>query len=79
MIARKTKYFSAAVVAVALIASVAVARTVHTRAAADAQATTGSVTGASAGPMTAAPSHGNFACPLVNAADCEKLETWQPE
>ena len=79
MIARKTKFLSAAVVAVALIASVAVARTVQTHAAADAQATTGSVTGASAGPMTAAPMPRHFRCPYTNAADCEKLETWLPE
>jgi len=89
MISGKMKILSAAIVAAALLATVSVARTVHTRATAvgahatngqatSGQATSGQAIGAAPGQMTPAPRHRNFACPMANNADCEKIEMLLP-
>ena len=71
---RKTTLISATVLAAALLATVAVARTVHTHTAAAPalHATVG------AAPQTALRPHTNFACAQAVARDCEKLD-WFPE
>lgn len=71
----KTKLFSTAVLAAALLATVAVARTVHTRAPANAAATHATL---GAAPQNALRPHTNFACAQAVARDCERLD-WFPE
>jgi hypothetical protein len=79
MISRKAKFFSTAAAAVALIATVAVARTVHTHTAANhAHISAGKVTSAPAAQTTPAP-YGAIACGMALDADCEKLETLLPK
>ena len=79
MKSRKTRFFSAAVIAAALIATVAIARTVHTRAAtAGAQPSHGSAIGAAPGEMARSPLHGSIACGTMSFADCEQLEQMLP-
>jgi hypothetical protein len=69
----KAKFLSAVVVAAALLATVAVARTVHTSTHAPAvHAATGSV------PSPAFKPGANFACAPSVARDCESLH-WFPE
>jgi hypothetical protein len=71
---RTTKLISATVIAAALLATVAVARTVHTHTAAAPapQVTIG------AAPQSALRPHANFACAQAVARDCERLD-WFPE
>lgn len=78
MISRKAKFFSAAA-AVVLIATVAVAHTVHTHTAPANQAhiSAGKVTSAPPAQTTPAP-YGSIACGMALDADCEKLETLLP-
>ena len=72
----KMKIVSATVIAAALLATVAVARTVHTHAGTGPQAAQSTV---GAAPVQALPRpHANFACPLANETECEKLD-WFPE
>jgi len=79
MISRTTKFLSAAAVAAALIATVAVGRTVQTHAvAAGAHTTHGSAINAAPGQITPFRRHGILACPLANETDCEKLEMLLP-
>jgi hypothetical protein len=70
----KIQIISATVIAAVLLATVAVARTVHTRTAAAPapHATVG------AAPQSALHPHTNFACAQAVARDCEKLD-WFPE
>jgi hypothetical protein len=68
----KTKFIAVTAIAAALVATVAVARTVHTHAAADARTTVG------AAPLTAPRPLANFACAPSVQADCDKLD-WFPE
>jgi len=78
MISRKAKFFSTAAAAVALIATVAVAHTVHTHTVANhAHISAGKVTSAPPAQTTPAP-HGAIACGMALDADCEKLETLLP-
>ncbi len=72
------RFLSAAVIAAALIATVAVARTVHTRLAAADMAPAQSALGA--GPRAMAPlaPHGIVACGAMSYSDCEKIETLLP-
>jgi hypothetical protein len=78
----KTKILSATAVAAALLATVAVARTVQTHVAA-ANATHGQATSSETVGMAihTAPfvRHHNFACALANEADCEKIEMLLPK
>jgi invasion protein IalB len=77
MISRKIRFITAAA-ALALIASVAVARTVHTHTpSAAAHATIGKVT---TPPSETAPPHrhGVIVCGMANDSDCEKLEMLLP-
>ena len=78
MISRKIRLITAAA-AVALLASVAVARTVHTHAPSTAaNATSGKVITPPAG-QTASPHHrGAIVCGMANDSDCEKLEMLLP-
>ena len=71
------KILSVTAVAAALLATVAVARTVHTHVAA-VQATSGQ---AIATLPHSAPfvRHDNFACALASAAECEKIEMLLPK
>jgi 3-dehydroquinate dehydratase len=79
MITRKTKLLSAAVVAAALIATVAVGRTVQTHTvAAGTHATHGSANSAAPGQIMPSRLHAIIACPLANESDCEKLEMLLP-
>jgi hypothetical protein len=73
----KMKIISATAVAAALLATVAVARTVQTHVTA-VQATSGQ---AIATIPHSAPfvRHDNFACALPNEAECEKIETLLPK
>jgi hypothetical protein len=70
----KTKFIVVTAAAAALLATVAVARTVHTHATASipAHATVG------AAPQGALRQHTNFACAPSVQADCGKLD-WFPE
>jgi len=78
MISRKIRLITAAT-AVALLASVAVARTVHTHAPSTAaHATSGKVVAPPAS-QTASPHHrGPIVCGMANDSDCEKLEMLLP-
>ena len=79
MISRTTKFLSAAAITAALIATVAVARTVHTRlATADARPAQDSAMGAAPGDMTQAPLNGFIACGTLSYSDCAKIETMLP-
>ena len=72
----RTKIFSAAAAAAVLLATVAVARTVHSHSAVPAthQSTIG------AAPSSAAPAiRHNFGCASPSEAECQKQETWFPE
>jgi hypothetical protein len=78
MISRKTKFLSAAVIAAALIV-IAIARTVHTgAAAAGAQPSHASMIGAAPGQMMRSPRHGNIACGTMSYSECKKLEMLLP-
>jgi hypothetical protein len=67
----RTKFLSAAVIAAGLIATVAIARTVHTHPhAAGVQV---SHSGAAHGPMSQAPHNEAIVCGMANASDCEKI------
>jgi hypothetical protein len=74
MISRKTKLLSTAIAAVALIATVAVASTVHTRM----QASNGDVVGAVPGQFAAFPQHGVVACGMTSRSDCETIKMMLP-
>jgi len=82
MISGKTKILAAVVVAAALLATVAVARTVHTHATAvtahttNGQAIGGQTTGMSPGQMAPSGRHGNFACAAAIEQDCQQLDWW---
>jgi hypothetical protein len=77
MTSRKTKYLLAAVGA--LIATVAVARTVHTHVAAPSvHVSSGKVTGATPSQTTPPHRHGAIVCGMAFDSDCEKLETLLP-
>jgi hypothetical protein len=80
MITRKTKFFSAAGAAVALIATVAVAHTVHTHTVPtdEAHISTGKVIATPPAQTTPAPPHGAIVCGMALDSDCEKLETLLP-
>ncbi len=76
---RTTKFLSAAVISAALIATVAIARTVHTHgSAAGAPPAQHSVLGAWPGEMARAPLHGSIACGTMSYADCQRLEEMLP-
>lgn len=79
MIAYTIKFRSAAVLAAALLAAVAAARTVHTRAAAGAQPAQASAMGAAPAALTRPALHGFIACGTLSYSDCERLETILPE
>ena len=74
----KMKILSATAVAAALLATVAVARTVQTHVAANTHATTVQAVGAlpHSAPFVR---HDNFACALASAAECEKIEMLLPK
>ena len=76
MLSRKTKFLSAAVGVVALIATVAVARTVHTHAISTDQprVSTDKVIGTAPAQTTPARRHGIIACGMAIDSDCEKIE-----
>ena len=79
MISRKTKLLSAAVIVVALVATVAVARTVHTHTAPADQVRAGKVIGTVPDEAVPYPRHGIIVCGSVaTAADCEKIEMMLP-
>ena len=79
MITRTMKIVSAAVIAAALIGTVAVSRTVHTRpTAADSRPTHDSTIGAVRGAMTRPALNGFIACGMLSYSDCEKIETLLP-
>lgn len=68
----KTKFFSAAVIAAGLIATVAIARTVHTQQT-PAQISHAREMSVAPGRTSPAPRNGVIVCGMANAADCEKL------
>ena len=73
MISKNAKFLSAAL---ALIATVAVARTIHTHVApSDAHVTTGKVIGTT---PAQTPPQGIMVCGMALDANCEKLETLWP-
>ena len=79
MISRKTKLLSAAVIAVALVATVAVARTVHTHTSPPDQIHAGKVIGTLPNEAAPYPRHGIIVCGgVATAADCEKIEMMLP-
>jgi hypothetical protein len=79
MITRTMKILSAAVITAALIGTVAVSRTVHTRpAAAGAQPAHDSTIGAVRGALTRPALNGYIACGTLSYSDCEKIETMLP-
>jgi hypothetical protein len=67
----RAKFLSAAVIAAGLIATVAIARTVHTNP--HAAGTQVSHSSAAHGPMSQAPRNGAIVCGMANASDCEKI------
>jgi hypothetical protein len=69
------KIISATAVAAALLATVAVARTVHTHVAANAPAAHATIGSAPQGTLRP---HANFACAPSVVRDCETLD-WFPE
>ena len=77
MISRKIRFITAAAT-LALLASVAVARTVHTHTPNAAHVTSGKVT-TQPSDQTASPHrHGVIVCGMANDSDCEKLELLLP-
>jgi hypothetical protein len=81
MISRKMKLLSATVAAVALIATLALARTVHMQAgpAHQASGSNGKVIGASPGQNIPFQQHGIMACGTdITVSDCEKLKMMLP-
>jgi hypothetical protein len=81
MITRKAKFLSAAAAALALVATVSVARTVHTHTVPTdpAHVTAGKVIGtAPTQTTTPAPRRGIIACGMALDSDCEKIETLLP-
>ena len=78
MISRNIKFLSAAAM-IALLATVAVARTVHTHTpSAASHATTGKVIGTPATQSASPRRHGVIVCGMANDSDCEKLEMLLP-
>jgi len=76
MMSRNLKSLSA--IAVALIATVAVARTIHTHVVpSGTHFTSGKVSGTTP-PQTLPPRHGTIVCGMALDANCEKLETLLP-
>lgn len=79
MISRKIRLLSAAAGVAALVATVAVARTVHTNVvAANHPVATGKVIGTAPRQATPARHYGIIACGMALDADCEKIETLLP-
>jgi len=80
MISRKMKFLSAVVGVAALIATVAVARTVHTHAvpADQAHASSGKVIDTVPSQTAPARRHGVIVCGMAIDSDCEKIETLLP-
>jgi hypothetical protein len=76
MISRKMSFLSAAVAVAALIATVAVARTVHTHAVPANHASSSKVIGTA--PATPPRRHGIIVCGMAIDSDCEKIETLLP-
>jgi hypothetical protein len=77
MISRKTKILSAAAIGVlALIATVAVARTVHTHVISTDHPSVSSGKVIGTGPVPTAPArrHGIIVCGMAIDSDCEKIE-----
>ena len=70
--------FSAAAAAVIVLATVAVARTVHSHRASAVAAVHQSAAGAAPSSTVPAMRH-NFGCASPSEAECEKQETWFPE
>jgi hypothetical protein len=78
MISRKIRFITAAA-ALALLASVAVARTVHTHTpSAAAHVTSGKVTTPPTDQTASPHRHGVIVCGMANDSDCEKLEMLLP-
>jgi hypothetical protein len=77
MISRKMKFLSAAVAVAALVATVAVARTVHTHAVPANHASNGNV-GTAPDQTTPPRRHGIIVCGMAIDSDCEKIETLLP-
>jgi hypothetical protein len=76
MISRNAKFLSA--IAIALIATVAVARTIHTHVApSGAHLTSGKVIGTTS-PHMSPHREGNIVCGMALDANCEKLENLLP-
>jgi len=80
MTSNKTKFLSAAATAAVLIATVAVAHTVHSHTAPADQAhvTTGKVVGTPPAQTAPVQPHGAIVCGMALDSDCEKLETLLP-
>jgi methionine-rich copper-binding protein CopC len=78
MISRKMTFLSAAVAVAALIATVAVAHTVHTHAVPANQASSGKVIGTAPDQATPPRRHGIIVCSMAIDSDCEKIETLLP-
>ena len=68
----KTRFLSVAVIAAGLIATVAIARTVHTHQT-PAQLSHARDMSAAHDPMSQAPRTGVIVCGMANASDCEKI------
>ncbi len=75
----RMKILSAAATAAVLLATVTVARTVHSHATSVLQATHEGTIGATRSQTAPSRRHGNIACAAPSEAECEKLETWFPE
>ncbi|HEY6861467.1 MAG TPA: hypothetical protein VI358_16990 [Pseudolabrys sp.] len=78
MISYKMKFLSAAVAVAALVATVAVARTVHTHAVPTNQASRSKVIGTAPDQATPPRRHGLIVCGMAIDSDCEKIETLLP-
>ena len=80
MISRKMKFLSAAVGVLALVATVAVARTVHTHAfsADHPRVSSGKALGSAPAEATPPRRHGIIVCGMAIDSDCEKIETLLP-
>jgi hypothetical protein len=74
----RMRIISAVAGVAAVLATVAVARSVHTYSAARPEATSGTV-GMAPADSTPFQAGRNFACGLPSQAVCEKVETWFPE
>jgi hypothetical protein len=75
----RMRIISAVAGVAAVLATVAVARTIHTHTAAGPQQTRGTVGVAPAQPATPFQAGRNFACGLPSQAACDTVETWFPE